>query len=324
MRFVSDRNLAAFDDEAIERKLAFEAPVDIARDVLVLNQRVRIERSHAASEAKVLHPDEHLAYPQACSRPVALAQTLDPAYHDIGSQSAIVVTEGRDGTVRGHQQRQDIEALGALVTNQPGTFSCDVLDFGINFGTLPGSTVHGDGALCIRSPLHTEKTWMRAGRNHSAAYVLDMHEPISFDAERSDHCPLHFLSGHRLDRISPDVRNRHCNLLAAGPRCVSTRATWTAASTLLEAVSFAMAVAGTCAARNSFAFPVWPAVMRLPIRPSIAGAQPGASRERPTYARRHRRLRSAGRGRRRIRRDSVRIGRGNERDQLATQNLGAW
>jgi len=47
--FVSDRNLAAFDDEAIEGKLAFETTVDIAGDVLVLNQRVWIEGGHDAA-----------------------------------------------------------------------------------------------------------------------------------------------------------------------------------------------------------------------------------------------------------------------------------
>jgi hypothetical protein len=56
---------------------------------------------------------------------------------------------------------------------------------------------------------------MRSGRDHSAACVFDMHKPIAFDAERAYHCPPQFLPGHRLDRISPDVFDRHCDLLAA-------------------------------------------------------------------------------------------------------------
>jgi hypothetical protein len=159
-----------------------------------------------------LHTDQDLAYPQACSRPTALAQTVDPADHDIGSQSAIVVTEGRDGAIRGHQQWQDIESLGALVANQPGPFSCDVLDLGVNFWTLPSSTIDGDGVFSIRHGLVAEKAWMRSGCNYSASRVFDMHESIPFDAERPYYRPLQSLPGHRLDRISPDMINRHCNL----------------------------------------------------------------------------------------------------------------
>jgi hypothetical protein len=51
LHVVSNCNLAAFDNEAIERELAFEAPVDIACDVLVLNQRVWIKPAQKRSDA---------------------------------------------------------------------------------------------------------------------------------------------------------------------------------------------------------------------------------------------------------------------------------
>ena len=34
---------------------------------------------------------------------------------------------------------------------------------------------------------------MDAGRNHSASCIFDMHEAITFDAQRSDSYPLQFL-----------------------------------------------------------------------------------------------------------------------------------
>lgn len=42
VHFVADGDLAAFDDEAVQSKLAFEAPVDTAGDFLVLNEGVGV------------------------------------------------------------------------------------------------------------------------------------------------------------------------------------------------------------------------------------------------------------------------------------------
>jgi hypothetical protein len=144
-----------------------------------------MEGCHDAAVAEVLDADEYLAYSQTRARPTALGQTVDPADNDIGSQPAIVVTEGRDRAIRSHQQRQDVEAFRTLVANQPGALSSDVLDLGVNLRTLPGATVHSDGAFGIRHRFVAEKARMRAGRDHSAARVLDMYKAIPGDAERS-------------------------------------------------------------------------------------------------------------------------------------------
>src|SRR2546426_7584714 len=50
---------------------------------------------------------------------------------------------------------------------------------------------------------------MGAPRDHLAMGVLDGQDPVSFDAERPETCQLQLLTGHRLDRVSPDLRDLH-------------------------------------------------------------------------------------------------------------------
>ena len=54
--------LATLDDKTVERELALEAPIDVAGDVLVPDQRVRIVGGHNAALTQILDPDEHVAY----------------------------------------------------------------------------------------------------------------------------------------------------------------------------------------------------------------------------------------------------------------------
>jgi hypothetical protein len=58
----------------------------------------------------------------------------------------------------------------------------------------------------------TQKPRMGARRDHLALGVLDVHDAVAFDAERPEADPLQLLTGHRLDRVSPDLRDLHRRL----------------------------------------------------------------------------------------------------------------
>ncbi len=53
---------------------------------------------------------------------------------------------------------------------------------------------------------------MGARGDHPTLNVLDMHDSIAVDAEWPQACPLQLLTGHRLDRISPDLHDLHHHL----------------------------------------------------------------------------------------------------------------
>ena len=48
--------------------------------------------------------------------------------------------------------------------------------------------------------------------------VLDMNDAVAFDAKRPEAYPLQLLTGHGLDRISPDLCQLHGHLRIAGLR----------------------------------------------------------------------------------------------------------
>jgi hypothetical protein len=123
LHLITYGDFATFNHKTVEREFAVEAPVDAASDFLVLDQRVGIVCGHDATQAQILDSDEHLAYAQAAAWPLTLSQSFDATDHNIGPQAAMVVTKGGDGSVGGHQQRQHIEALNAIIAYQLRTRS---------------------------------------------------------------------------------------------------------------------------------------------------------------------------------------------------------
>ena len=53
---------------------------------------------------------------------------------------------------------------------------------------------------------------MGARGDYPTLGVLDMHDSVAVDAQRPHASPLQLLAGHRLDRISPDLRDLHRHL----------------------------------------------------------------------------------------------------------------
>src|SRR5438309_11634845 len=117
LHLIPHGELATLDDKTVERELALEAPIDVAGDVLVPDQRVRIVCRHDAARTQILDTYEPLSYAQAVSRPISLRQPVDAADHDVWSQAAMVVTEGGHGAVDRHQILQHVEALNAIVAH---------------------------------------------------------------------------------------------------------------------------------------------------------------------------------------------------------------
>jgi pyruvate ferredoxin oxidoreductase alpha subunit len=71
-------------------------------------------------------------------------------------------------------------------------------------------TSHGTRRINIFKDWDDVKGWV--GPKPPRPTVLDMHDPVAFDTERSHVHPLQLLPGHRLDRISPDLRDLHRHL----------------------------------------------------------------------------------------------------------------
>ena len=162
MHLIPPGELATLDDKTVERELALEALIDVAGDVLVPDQRVRIVCRHDAARTQILDTDEPLAYAQAGARPLALGQPVDAADHDVGPQAAMVVTEGGDGAVGRHQERQHVEALNAIVAHQPRARPGNVHDLGGDLRAVPRSTVDQRFAIQAQRTLMTQETRMGA------------------------------------------------------------------------------------------------------------------------------------------------------------------
>src|SRR4030095_4024234 len=217
----------AFDHKTVERELAVETPVNVTGDVLVPDLRVRVVRGHDAAQAQILDPNAHRADAQAGAWPLALGQPVDAADHDVRPQATMVVTEGSDGAVGGHQQRQHVEALNAVVAHQLGARPDNVDNLGSDLRTVPRPVVDKRLTIPAQCTLMTQETRMRARGDHLAPGVLDVYDPVAFDAERPEVHPVQLLTGPRLDRVSPDFRDLHRHL-----RCLWTARCLTAVASL--------------------------------------------------------------------------------------------
>src|SRR5215469_6416591 len=124
----------------------------------------------------------------------------------------MVVTEGGDGAVGGHQQRQHVEALNAVVAHQLRARSANINHLGGDFRALPESTVYQRFAIRTKHPLMAQEPRMGAGGDHPPVSVLDVDDAVSFDAKRPEAYSLQLLTGHGFDRISPNLRDLHCRL----------------------------------------------------------------------------------------------------------------
>src|SRR5205807_9810259 len=111
LHLIPHGELATLDYKTVERELALEAPIDVAGDVLVPDQRVRIVCRHDAARTQILDTDEPLAYAQAGARPLALGQPVDAADHVVVPQAAMVVSDGGACDVGCLNERLNVEEV---------------------------------------------------------------------------------------------------------------------------------------------------------------------------------------------------------------------
>ena len=74
----------------------------------------------------------------------------------------MVVTEGGNGAVRGHQQRQHVEALNTVVAHQLGSRPDNVCNLGGDLRTVPRPAVYKGLAIKAQHALMTQETRMGA------------------------------------------------------------------------------------------------------------------------------------------------------------------
>ena len=74
----------------------------------------------------------------------------------------MVVTEGGDGAVGSHQQRQHVEALNAVVAHQPRARPGNVHDRGGGLRTVPRPTVDQRFTIQTQRTLTTQEPRMGA------------------------------------------------------------------------------------------------------------------------------------------------------------------
>ncbi len=74
----------------------------------------------------------------------------------------MVLTEGGDGAVGGHEQRQHVEALYAVVTHQLGARPDNLDNLGGDLRTVPRPAVYKGLAIRAQRTLMTQETRMGA------------------------------------------------------------------------------------------------------------------------------------------------------------------
>ena len=199
---VPDGDFATRDHKAIERELALEAPVNVAGDLFVLGQRIGIERRHDAAIAQVLNADPHSTNVQAPTRPLALGHSRHTADDDIRPQPTQVVAEGCDGAIGGHQQRQDVETLGSLITNELRSRTGNRCGLGGGFRAVPWQTIDERIAKWTQGTFVAQESWMRARGEHlpaasSTCTIRSPSIPSGPTFTRESFSPAIVLTGYR-------------------------------------------------------------------------------------------------------------------------------
>ena len=116
---VSQPNRSAAYDFGVQRQPAAESADDVAEDLRIDRQRVRINRGHVTPPAQRIEPHDDLADVQLGARPVAFGETLDAADENVRPEPTDVPAEGRDTAVGRDEQRKNVEAVEILRRLEP-------------------------------------------------------------------------------------------------------------------------------------------------------------------------------------------------------------
>jgi len=152
--------------------------------------------------------DDAIADHQRFSRPFAFGQTFDAADHDVRPQATIVAAEIADRAICGDEKRQDVEALGTLVSDESRAAAGALLDRRGNGRGIPHVAVDEDLSV-LKSGAMQKQLRMRSRRYVSPGSGDDLHQPIACDAVFSDGRLREFLTAHRLHRITPQMGDVH-------------------------------------------------------------------------------------------------------------------
>jgi hypothetical protein len=140
--FLVGLNLSSSLNAAVERQLSFEAPYDVAEYVRIVRERIGVEGRHNAAVPKVLNGNHRVADQKVLAFPCSLFKTGDVANNNVRPKSSPVSSELRDRAVGRHQQRKYVEAIQAVVTNQPRTRTYNLLNAAKDIRISPRTAVN--------------------------------------------------------------------------------------------------------------------------------------------------------------------------------------
>jgi hypothetical protein len=172
--------------EALSAKAVAKSPDDVAQHSRVHVQRVGIDRRHVTASPQRVQPDDGAADVELGTRPLALAQSLDAADEDVGTQTVDVMAEGGNGAVGGDEQRQDVEAVEAGPRLEPRVRTCCAPHERQRVGAVPGMAVDAGVAVRIERAPQSEEAVL-APRCAHAFGAPHAHDAIAGDAVGSNH-----------------------------------------------------------------------------------------------------------------------------------------
>lgn len=128
------------------------------------------------------------------------------------------MTERGDRAVGRDEQRKHVEALDPVVTNEVrlGTGGCA---HGVRpDGVGPRSSIDPRLAVGSERRLVPEQPWLGPRRDDPVARAPHVHHAIALDAVAAHICALERFAPHRLDRVSPKLRDVHAMHSNVGDR----------------------------------------------------------------------------------------------------------
>ena len=174
-------------DGAVERHRPAELPHDPAEHARVLLLRIRVVGGHHAARPQLGHGDHHRADPEPPARPLALAQPVDAAHHDVRAQPPPVDPERRDRAVRRDQKREDVEPLlpqRSGWSRAPGPAACD--DQGRHLRRRPRLAIDARLAVGPETAPMPEQPRARPRGDHAAPRVVHLDQPVADDSVAPD------------------------------------------------------------------------------------------------------------------------------------------
>src|SRR5258708_21009657 len=142
---VADRDVAPPEQARVQGQPPVEFTPNLSQDLHVLSLSVGIKCRHDTAIPQIHELDDDTSDAQTAAFPPALGRTRDTADQEVGPQAAAVMTERRDGPVRGHQEREDVEPFVTGPANQTRSGAGRLLDVPAHAWGGPWPTVHQRG-----------------------------------------------------------------------------------------------------------------------------------------------------------------------------------